>query len=217
MTAETTADTPRRRYRSPRRAQQATETRGAVLAAATELFSTRGWARTSVRDVAGRAGVSVETVHSTHGTKIDLLLSAVDAGVVGDLEPVALAERSEFEDLHDGTLAECSRAAARLAVTVNRRTAGLHRALREAAAAEPETAGARLREMEERRRTDVAKGLALMPGVDVSNEERDGIWAVTAVEVYELLVTLSGWTVEQYEHWLTDAIERLIQPREENS
>ena len=106
---------------------------------------------------------------------------------------------------------------ARLAVTVNRRTAGLHRALREAATAEPESAGARLREVEERRRADVAEGLALMPGVDVSNEERDGIWALTAVEVYELLVGLSGWTAEQYEAWLTGAIERLIQPREETS
>lgn len=52
-----------------------------------------------------------------------------------------------------------------------------------------------------------------MPGVDVSNEERDGIWALMAVEVYELLVGLSGWTAEQYEAWLTGAIERLIQPR----
>lgn len=67
-----------------------------MLTAATELFSTQGWAVTSVRDVANAAGISVETVYSALGSKILLLLARVDVDVVGDDTGLALAERSEF-------------------------------------------------------------------------------------------------------------------------
>ncbi|NLV55713.1 MAG: helix-turn-helix transcriptional regulator, partial [Acidimicrobiales bacterium] len=51
-------DGERRTYRSPRREQQARETREALLTAATTLFTTRGWAATGMRDIAREAGVA---------------------------------------------------------------------------------------------------------------------------------------------------------------
>ena len=51
-----TSSPPRRRYDSPLRAQQAAETKARIIGAATELFTTRGWAGTGMRDVARRAG-----------------------------------------------------------------------------------------------------------------------------------------------------------------
>ena len=56
------ATSPRRAYRSPRREQQAAETRSMVASAAARLFGERGWAATGMREVARAAGVSVETV-----------------------------------------------------------------------------------------------------------------------------------------------------------
>jgi len=93
----------RRAYRSPRREQQAAETRAMVVAAAARLFGERGWAGTGMRDVARAAGVSVETVYASFRSKADLLLAAIDVAVVGDAAPVPLDQRPEFAALGSGT------------------------------------------------------------------------------------------------------------------
>jgi AcrR family transcriptional regulator len=198
----------RRAYRSPRREQQAAETRAMVLAAAARLFGERGWAATGMRDVARAAGVSVETVYASFGSKSDLLLAAIDLAVVGDAVPVPLNQRPEFAALGSGTRRQRARAAARLVTGVNQRTAGVVLALKEAAASDPELAE-RLREREQRRRINVEQGMTLAAGRTVTEEEADGLWAVLAVEVYQLLTGLRGWTPRQYEDWLADVIERL--------
>ena len=201
---------PTRRYRSPQRTQQAARTREAVLAAATELFSARGWAGTSVRDIATAAGVSVETVYSAAGSKIDLLLAAVDAGVVGDFAEPSISERPEFAALASGKdRHERALAAAGLAAAINRRTAGTHRALREAATAD-QGAARRLHELEESRRTTIAQALALVAGRPVTDEERDTVWAVGSVEVHQLLTGISNWSEEHYQTWLADTVVRAL-------
>ncbi|MCW2597450.1 MAG: TetR/AcrR family transcriptional regulator, partial [Jatrophihabitans sp.] len=69
----------------------AARTRAEVLSAASDLFVERGWSGTSIRDVARGAGVSVETVYASVGTKAELLKTAVEISVVGDDEPIPLA------------------------------------------------------------------------------------------------------------------------------
>ena len=205
----TSRGTGRRTYTSPRREQQAAETRASVLAAAGVLFSQKGWAATGVRDVATAAGVSVETVYSNFGSKSDLLMAALDVAVVGDAQPVALAGRAEFTTLGVGTLAERARAAARLVTGTHVRTAGIYLALREAAAAD-QSLSERMREGEERRRVSVEHGMSLVAGRSVTPLERDGLWAIVGVEVYRLLTELSGWTREEYEMWLAAVLIRLL-------
>ena len=201
----------RRRYESPRRAQHAAQTRAAVLDAARRLFAERGWAGTGMRDVAGAAGVAVETVYSNFGSKADLLLAALDVAIVGDDLPIPVAERPEFAALGRGALAERARAAARLVREINERTFGIQTALREAAAGDSESGlSKRLGEGEERRRFNVEQGLQLVAGRSVSDTERDGMWAVLSMEVYRLLVGQSGWSASRYEKWLAEAIVRLL-------
>jgi AcrR family transcriptional regulator len=179
-----------------------------VVAAAARLFGERGWAATGMRDVARAAGVSVETVYASFGSKSVLLLAAIDLAVVGDAVPVPLNQRPEFAALGSGTRRQRARAAARLVTGINQRTAGVVLALKEAAASDPELAE-RLREREQRRRVNVEQGMTLAAGRTVTEEEADGLWAVLAVEVYQLLTGLRGWTPRQYEDWLADVIERL--------
>ena len=111
-----------------------------VLAAATRCSPTRGWSATGMRDVAREAGVAVETVYANFRSKTELLMAAIDVGVVGDAEPVPLSQRPEFARLAVGSLADRVAAAARLITGINQRTSGLRRALGEAAASEPELA-----------------------------------------------------------------------------
>jgi AcrR family transcriptional regulator len=162
-----------------------------------------------MRDVARVAGVSVETVYANFRSKADLLMAAIDDAVTGDVEPVPLNQRPEFAALGSGSWQQRARAAARLATGIHERTAGVNLALREAAAADTELAR-RLREGEQRRRVSVEQAASLVARRAVTREECDGVWAILAVEVYQLLTELRGWTPRQYETWLAGVIERLL-------
>src|SRR3954451_4799751 len=52
-----------------RRERQARQTQEEILQAARRLFAERGYARTTVRDVAEAAGVSAQTVYDSIGSK----------------------------------------------------------------------------------------------------------------------------------------------------
>ena len=82
-----------RTYRSPVRAEQAAATRRAVLVAARKLFTTTGYAATTVADVARLAGVSVDTVYTSVGRKPELLLAVHDMALGGGDEPVGAEGR----------------------------------------------------------------------------------------------------------------------------
>ncbi|MCX5045799.1 TetR/AcrR family transcriptional regulator [Aldersonia sp. NBC_00410] len=201
----------RRSYDSSRRRASAEETRAAVFAAAAELFSTRGWSATGMRDVARAAGVSVETVYASAGTKSDLLERAIDIAVVGDDEPVPLAQRPEFQAMGAGSLIARAAATARLLTNLHKRVAPLDRTLGHAALTDPELAH-RQREIQTRRRASFHDGLTLVVGREPEPELVDGIWAVGSPDVYLLLVETAGWSPERYQSWLAESILRLIVP-----
>ena len=72
---------PRRRYDSSRRQAQAAQTRDDILAAAQEMFLDRGYARTTVANIAERAGVVVETIYRAFGGKAGLFKAVIEAAV----------------------------------------------------------------------------------------------------------------------------------------
>jgi AcrR family transcriptional regulator len=203
------AGSARRRYRSPLREQQAGQTRTAVVEAATELFGEKGWAATGMRDVALNAGVAVETVYANFRSKSELLIACIDVAVVADTNPEPLAQRPSFLALGRGTRAQRVRATARFLRQIHERSARVLLALREAAAGDTELAQWR-RSAEAGRRRDVEQALSLIAGRPVRREECDGLWAVFAVEVYELLTDFRGWKPRQYERWLAGVIDRLL-------
>ena len=63
----------RARYHSERRQEQAAATRQAILDAARSLFVDRGYARTTVADIAAKAHVAVPTVYASVGPKPAIL------------------------------------------------------------------------------------------------------------------------------------------------
>jgi AcrR family transcriptional regulator len=164
-----------------------------------------------MRDIAKEAGVAVETVYASFGSKTELLLSAIDAGVVGDAEPVPLSDRPEFAALGAGTFADRVGAAARMVTGINRRTWGLRRALNEAAASEPQLA-AKLHELEMSRRDNIRQGVTMVVASEVDDDVLDGLWAVMGADVFFLLTHLGGRSVDDYQRWLARMIRRLLEP-----
>ncbi|MGZ4693358.1 MAG: helix-turn-helix domain-containing protein [Acidimicrobiales bacterium] len=199
----------RRRYASPLRAKRAEETKATLLTTATELFTTRGWANTGMRDVAREAGVAVETLYSHYSSKRKLFDAVVDRAVVGDDEPVAVAGRPDFLAMGRGRRADRIAAAASLVAAIHGRTGPFAKLLREAATTDREIAEV-LRATRGRQRDDVQAGFELIVGRPPTDDERDGAWAILSPEIYLLLVEESGWTLDRYERWTADTLARVL-------
>jgi AcrR family transcriptional regulator len=187
----------RRAYRSDRRERQAAETRTDVLTAAVRLFGDRGWSGTTMAAIAAEAGVAVETVYSGFGSKKALLRQAVDVSVVGDDQPIPLAERPEYRRLAEGALDERMRAGMELLATIHARTAPVWAAMVEAGAGDPEVAEW-CREHEERRRRELVNSLGLILEHPLDERTIDLAWALFSTEVFAKLVLERGWDEGAY-------------------
>jgi AcrR family transcriptional regulator len=205
----------RRRYESPRRAAQAAQTRRDILTAAGPLFRARGYGVT-LTEIASAAGVVVETVYRIFGTKAGLFLAVVEALLAGGASraEVSVEERPFVRALHAET--DPSNQVAIYAATqpgIHRRAGPLLRALHDARSADPELA--RLwDELEALRlagqgrfvrmlgdRGSLRPGLTVEAGTDVT-------WTLCSLAVYDLLVGERGWSDDQYQAWLTEALVR---------
>lgn len=180
-----------------------------MLEAATSLFADRGWSATGMRDIAQQAGVAVETVYASFGTKTDLLLTAIDVGVVGDAEPVPLSQRPEFTALGVGSFTARLGAAAQMITLINERTWGLRRALSEAAGSEPQLAS-KLQELEKRRRDNIREGVEMVTGRPVDDDVLDALWVVMGADAYYSLTQIGERPVADYERWLATTTRRLL-------
>ena len=86
-------DVKPRAYRSQRRAEGAARTRSRIVSAARTMLRDKGYARTTVTEVARRAGVSVDTLYTSVGRKPQLVLAVVD-DILGEGQgPIPAAQR----------------------------------------------------------------------------------------------------------------------------
>lgn len=196
----------KRQYDSRRRREQAAETRRTIIAAANELFIAQGYGQTTIKQVAARAGVSVETVYATFGTKASLLRHVWYVDFRGDEADVALYDREEMQSiLAEPDLSERIRRHAVFVTASNRRIFPLLDALTGAAASEPDAA-AMLAEWADRRldvATRYAHAAAATGQLGVSEEEcRDVLFATMDGTLWAQLVGQRGWSDERFSTWL---------------
>lgn len=203
----------KRGYNSPLRAEQARRTRAAVLDAAARCFLDQGYAATTMKDVAARAGVSVQTVFG-QGSKASLLLACVDRAVVGDDEEAPLAQRELFVRLVEAPDRAGKVAAVReLALNYIPQAVPMIQVFAAAAAGDPEIAQA-WAEYERRRFADQRIMIGafepmLRAGLDV-DRATEIAWGVFTHQPVANLMGARGWSLEQYADFLVDAIERLL-------
>lgn len=209
------------RYRSALREAQAAQTRTIVLEAAAELFVREGYLRTTMRQVATAAGVSVETVYA-QGSKQAILLACVDRALAGDDDDLPLAERRPVVDaLSQPTVWGIAHGFAEVLADMASRAAGLLVAFEDAAAADAATAD-RWAEAEENRRRDyrrmveaVASLGPLRDGLDV-RRATEGLWSMLTPRMAHHLMT-SGWSADQIVEWTTTLTVALLTPHRDRS
>jgi AcrR family transcriptional regulator len=212
-------DREKRRYRSPRRDEQARQTRMAILDAAHALFVERGYVGTTIADVAARAGVSPETIYSAFRNKRTLLKRLTDIRAAGDEQPIPVAERDQFQQMlreRDGRR-KLQRYAAMARTMIERGVGELQLVVQAAASSDPQIAEL-WDDLKRQRLTgaaNVANHLAergLVRGDLTAEQARDLIWVHISPEVDGLLVE-RGWTPAQREQWLAGAlIATLLEP-----
>lgn len=198
----------RRSYDSLRRTTQARETRAEIARAARRLFDSRGWADTTVREVAREAGVSVPTVYATYGNKTGLTRAVADAADLSADAPQMLAEL-------EAAAADPERQLAAMAAYDRRlfeRAGDVITLIRDAGRSEPELATAyregRLRGDETRTQVfsswptgTLRPGLGLESAVDIYA-------ALCNIDVYTTLTTERGWLPARVEEWWGQALTR---------
>ncbi|HEX6676696.1 MAG TPA: helix-turn-helix domain-containing protein [Actinomycetes bacterium] len=206
-----------RPYHSPRRAEQATATRQAIVGAAARLFAERGYHATTMAAIAEEARVAVKSVY-TLAEKPQLLLLALDQTIAGDDAPVPVAERPEARAVLEAADARRQvELTARLGARMLLRLFRLYRSFEQAASADP---GLRdhWREYQRRRHQDVGR---LVEAIAANAPLRDGfaarratdtIWALVTWHPVALLVEERGWTQADLEAWLEDLLAALLLP-----
>lgn len=210
-------DVKRRSYDASRRQAQAAETRAAIVRAARDLFLAQGFGRTTVADIAGEAGVSVETIYASVGTKADLLHKAWDVTVGGDDQDVVFHERPEVLAVrNEPDLARRLMRHAVLSTQTAQRIGPFQLMVQAAAGADP-AAAAMLEEMGRQRLAGIgvmAAEAAKTRQLSVTEEEcRDVIWSMTDGMLWHRLVNERGWTNERFAEWLGRLwVDRLVRP-----
>jgi AcrR family transcriptional regulator len=204
----------KRRYDATRRRQAAAVTRAAILDAARELFTERGYAATPMTAIADRAGVALDTVYAAAGRKPDLARLLIETAISGTDDAIPAEQRDYVRAIQAAPDAETKIALYAAAITaIAPRMALVLGIIQQAAPDEPDLA-ALWAEIAERRaanmRLFVADLAAAAPLRLDPDQAADIVWATNAAELYQLLVGQRGWTPQRYERFLTDTWQRLL-------
>ncbi|MFD7627783.1 TetR/AcrR family transcriptional regulator [Streptomyces sp. NPDC059851] len=202
------------------RAEKARRTRLRMIDAAERLFTERGWAGTTIDEIARSAGVGVQTVYFTFGNKRALLKELLDTAVAGDADPVATLDRPwALELLAEPDPAAQLRLQAAGARRILERAASVLEVVRGAATSEPELAELWRTNLRQRHMVQLHFAQALE--AKIPGGLRDGHDAESAADIsmtvlgpetYGLLVTDRQWAPERWQRWAADSLARQLLP-----
>ena len=202
-----------RQYDATRRQHQARQRHQTALDAAQLLFFERGYAATTVTDIAAAAEVSPETIYKTFGGKPGLVRELRARALLGvGAEPAeGRSDRlHELTDPHDVV-----RGWARLAAEVAPRVAPILLLVRDASVVDTsmrdlldELDADRRRRMRANARS-LARSGHLRSGVSLTMAA-DVLFSVSSPEMYDLLVVRGGWSLPRYERFVQTTIANAL-------
>lgn len=201
-----------RRQRSSVQREKSRATRHRIREAAERLFVRHGYLSTTIEAIAAEAAVAVQTVYFVFGTKRALLAEVLDVATAGDEAPVPILERPWVDQARrEADPRRAVRLIAHHGCRIVARLAPVYEVVHGAAAADPDIAALLQRDKQRRldNQTELVRMLAdngaLAPGRDVA-WAADVLFALLSHEMHQLLVVDRGWSLDAWEHWLTDAL-----------
>ena len=201
----------KRSYNSPRRREQAAETRREILGAAQRLFEQQGYAATTIAAIATEAGVALKTVYVAFQTKSGVLRALWNLLLRGDRDDVPVADQEWYRAVLDEPDPERQlRLNAHNSSTGKLRIGAIVEVIRSAAPTDPDIDAlwSRIQADYRANQRAIVESLqqkqALRRGLDV-DLAADILWTINHPTVWQLLVRERGWTPDQYERWCADA------------
>jgi AcrR family transcriptional regulator len=202
----------KRPYDSTKRRERAENEKRAsrtkVVEAAQHLFVSRGYAATTMDDIARQAGVARQTVYQAGNSKAELMHRVIDLAVAGDDEDVLLQDRQGYADV--AAESDPVRQAELIAETmaaIRERLGPVWIPFREAAAVDAKATELMAWSHRLSRETfEVA--IRMIPERHLTapyDDAADIAWAVGSLDVYLLLTGPRGWSHEKYADWLKRA------------
>jgi AcrR family transcriptional regulator len=194
----------------PQKGERGRETKRRIVEAATRLFSEEGYVNTTMAMIAAEAGVAVQTLYLSYGSKGAILKAAHDVAVAGDDEAVPVLDRQWVSDVRaeqDGrraleiVLANSSSIVQRVAPIFGVTQAGSADAdvaaqLQENKAARYQTFKVLVGEL--------AKKPGFAPDLSVS-DATDILYALLSSDVHRLFVIDRRWPIDRWKAWTHDA------------
>lgn len=198
----------RRVYESPARQRQADETRRRIIAAARKLLEETGYTGMTIPEVAKAAGVAVPTVYAVFGSKKGIVSELLDAARFGEAYQSLIAEARKVMD--PMVLLNFP---SRFSRQIYEAEVPVENLLRGAGVVAPELAA-----VEEERNCqrydsqvmviDALERAKLLRAGLTRESARAILWTLTSREMFRMLVRERGWTGDEYESWLREAIRR---------
>ncbi len=202
----------RRRRSSIRRGEAA----GAILDAASELFAKKGYAATSILDIAAAAGVARPTVFTAVGAKPVIFRAVLEVAVAGEAPGVPVAELPWLREvLLESDQERMLRMYAHNIRLIGERISDLYWAA-ECGAGSDEDVREVFRVVEGDRlavgRYVAAALAALAPlrGPYDATSAADVLNTVVSPASWRALVRGAGWTPDRFEEWTGESVCRLL-------
>ena len=196
--------------RPNRREVAAAETRREILRAARRLFAVHGYPGTSLQQIAGEAGVAVQTIYSSIGSKAALILALNDL----------VDEEAGVAQLGAGVLSETDppqmiAKAIHLTRQLNQRCGDLLQVMLSAAPAEPDVAaafadGMRRHETGIRAMTQRLGAQGALRAGTTPERAAAAFAMMTSPPSWQQLTQRAGWTFDDSEAWLTESLTQLL-------
>ena len=191
-------------------------TRSVILATARQLFLERGYAGTTMQDIASSAGIALDTVYASVGRKTALFRLIVETAISGGDSPIPAEQRDYVTAIRAEPTADRKLIIYAEALTdIHQRLAPVFRVLEAASIVDPDLK-AMWAEIANRRAANMklfAQNLAdtgkLRKDLSVSRVA-DIMWSMNSPEFYLLLVEQRRWSPKEYASWLADAWKRLL-------
>jgi AcrR family transcriptional regulator len=209
---------PKRKYDSSRRTEQARQTRLQIAEAARKLFFERGYAGATIEAIAESADVAKETVYAIFKNKREILAFLLDISVGGDDLPIRIIDRPKQQAmLRDIDQKRQLDQFARGITEVMSRAAPVFEVTRIAAKTEPGIAR-RIKHLYRERLENMSM---IVQHVAANGPLRDGlskaqaaeiVWSLTSPELFQLMFENLSWSKEKYSQWLAGVLIRLLLP-----
>ena len=195
-----------RSYKSLVRQRQAGDTRRRIIEATRKLLKSEGYAGMTIDAISQRAEVSAQSVYAIFKSKTGILTELLDQSTFGP----------DYEDAVRKALGASDpetrlRLAAPIARQIHDAESTTFNLLRGVGVVAPQLARLERRreslryQRQERMIISLRDAGSLRPELDFKTA-RDVLWMLTGGDVYRMLVRERGWSSQEYQDWLADAL-----------